>query len=161
MDSERIASLASELRSQLWLIQKVSNRLLSRINDGLDTPGQLDSIAYQIHNLYCSVEDLLKLVAKTFENNVGKGGDWHRILLLRMNQPVKGIRPAFLSEASWEILDQLRGFRHVVRHAYGKEIEITQLRVNIGAAQKLYQSISKDVESFINELDESAADATE
>lgn len=153
MDSERVSSLATELRGQLWLIEKVSDRLQSRIGDGLDTPGQLDSVAYQIHNLYCSVEDLLNIVAKTFENNVGKGREWHRILLLRMSQPVEGIRPAFLSTESWEVLDQLRGFRHVVRHAYGKDIELTQLQVNITAGQKLYELIDKDIHAFIEALD--------
>ncbi len=71
MDSERLASLTAELKGQLWLMEKVNTRLCYGLDAGLDTPGQLDSIAYQIHNLYCSVEDLLKLVAKAFENNIG------------------------------------------------------------------------------------------
>lgn len=152
MDSEQVLSLTSEVKGQLWLIKKVSDRLQSRIGDGLDTPAQLDSVAYQTHNLYCSIEDLLKLVAKAFENNISKGGGWHRILLLRMSQPVEGIRPAFLSADSWEALDQLRGFRHVVRHAYGKDIELTQLQVNIAAAQKLYDLISQDADAFLLQI---------
>ncbi len=65
---------------------------------GLDTPGQLDSVAYQLHNYYGAVENLLKMVATAFENQIGMGGEWHRTLLLRMSQPVLGIRPAFLTE---------------------------------------------------------------
>ncbi|EDX83877.1 hypothetical protein S7335_1574 [Synechococcus sp. PCC 7335] len=153
MDSERLAGLTAELKGQLWLIEKVNVRLQSRLNAGLDTPGQLDSVAYQIHNLYCSIEDLLKLVAKAFENNVGTGENWHKVLLLRLSQPIEGIRPALLSEASWDVLDQLRGFRHLVRHAYGKDIELTQLQVNITAAQKLYQLIEQDIHTFVAELE--------
>ena len=152
MDSEQILSLTSEVKGQLWLIEKVSDRLQSRISDGLDTPAQLDSVAYQIHNLYCSIEDLLKLIAKAFENNIGRGRDWHRVLLLRMSQPIEGIRPAFLSADSWEMLDQLRGFRHVVRHAYGKDIELTQLQVNVVVAQKLYDLIAQDIDVFLSQI---------
>ncbi|MEM8503578.1 MAG: hypothetical protein AAF716_10545 [Cyanobacteria bacterium P01_D01_bin.1] len=154
MDSERLAGLAAELKGQLWLIEKVHVRLQSRIDDGLDTPGQLDSVAFQIHNLYCSIEDLLKLVAKTFENNIGTGRDWQRVLLLWLSQPIEGIRPALLSESSWEVMDQLRSFRHLVRHAYGKDIELTQLQVNIAAAQKLYRLIEQDINTFVAELEE-------
>ena len=86
---ERLASLTAELKGQLWLIEKVNTRLCYGLDAGLDTPGQLDSVAYQIHKLYCSIEDLLKLVAKTFENNIGTGEDWHRVLLLRLSQPIE------------------------------------------------------------------------
>jgi len=154
MDSERLAGLTAELKGQLWLIEKVNTRLQSRIDAGLDTPGQLDSVAYQIHNLYCSIEDLLKLVANAFENNVGTGENWHKVLLLRLSQPIEGVRPALLSEASWDAMDQLRGFRYLVRHAYGKDIELTQLQVNITAAQKLYRLIEQDINTFVAELKE-------
>ncbi len=60
MDRERLVRLAAEMRAQLRLIERVSDRLNARVKAGLDTPGQLDSIALQIHYLYCSVADLLK-----------------------------------------------------------------------------------------------------
>lgn len=153
MDSERLAGLVAEMKGQLWLIEKVNVRLQSRIDAGLDTPGQLDSVAYQIHNLYCAIEDLLKLVANAFENNIGVGRDWHKVLLLRLSQPIEGIRPALLSETSWEAMEQLRGFRHLVRHAYGKDIELTQLQVNITAARELYPLIAQDINTFVSELE--------
>ena len=107
MERERLAGLAAEIKGQWRLIEKVSERLQARVEEGLDTPAQLDSMAYQIHNLYCSIEDLLKLIANTFENRIGTTGEWHRILLLRLSQPVDGIRPAFLSDESFDLLNQL------------------------------------------------------
>lgn len=155
MDSEQIAGLTAEMKGQLWFIDKVDKRLKSRVEDGLDTPGQLDSVAYQIHNLYCSVEDLLKFVASAFENNIGASGGWHRILLLRMSQPVVGIRPALLSEESLLLMDKLRSFRHLVRHAYGMEIELPQLQPNIINAVQLYPLIERDINNFLAQLSES------
>ncbi|MEL6899994.1 MAG: hypothetical protein AAFP07_03510 [Cyanobacteria bacterium J06606_4] len=152
MDRERIAGFTAELKGQLKLIKRVDARLASRVGDGLDTPGQLDSVAYQIHNLYCAVEDLLKMVASAFENNIGTASDWHRLLLLRLSQPVNGIRPAFLSEASLDTMNKLRGFRHLVRHAYGTDIELEQLRPNLQAAQTLYRTIAEDTDTFISQL---------
>ena len=153
MERERLAGLTAEIKGQWRLIEKVSERLQTRVEDGLDTPAQLDSVAYQIHNLYCSIEDLLKLIAHAFENQVGSSSEWHRVLLLRLSQPVEGIRPAFLSEHSFDLLNKLRSFRHMVRHAYGTEIELPQLQPNIDLALQSSHCISQDITQFLKQLD--------
>ncbi len=156
MERERLAGLTAEINGQWRLIERVSSRLQTRVDEGLDTPAQLDSVAYQIHNLYCSIEDLLKLIAHVFENQVGSSGEWHRILLLRLSQPVEGIRPAFLSEESFDLLNQLRSFRHMFRHAYGTEIELSQLQPNINKALQVSNSIAQDISLFLEQLNEFA-----
>lgn len=152
MDREVIAGLTAEMRAQFRLMERVTGKLSARVEGGLDTPAQLESISYQIHNLYCSVEDLLKLVASAFENNIGSGGDWHRVLLLRMSQPIEGIRPAFLSEETFDVMNKLKNFRHMFRHAYGADIEWDQLQGNLSAAQKLYDLIARDMDAFLAEI---------
>lgn len=154
MERERLAGLTAEIKGQWRLIEKVSERLQARVEEGLDTPAQLDSVAYQIHNLYCAIEDLLKLVASAFENQVGSSGEWHRILLLRLSQPVDGIRPAFLSEESFDLLNQLRSFRHMFRHAYGTDIQPRQLEPNIDIALQAFKLISQDIRHFLEHLTE-------
>lgn len=143
------------MKGQLWLIDKVDKRLRSRVDDGLNTPGQLDSVAYQIHNLYCAIEDLLQYVASTFENNVGSDGGWHRLLLLRLSQPIKGIRPALLSEDLLILMDKLRSFRYLFRHAYGSDMELIQLKPNLDNALQLYPLVERDIDNFLRELAES------
>ncbi|MCG8363049.1 MAG: hypothetical protein MJA27_06930 [Pseudanabaenales cyanobacterium] len=149
MDSGRLAGLTAELKGQLQLLNRVADRLQQRVAAGLDTPGQLDSVAYQIHNAYCAAEDLLKLVAHAFENRIGAGGEWHRTLLLRLSQPLDGVRPAFISEETFTVMNVLRGFRHFVRHGYGAEIEVTQLQVNLQLAQRLPKLLAQDTQVFL------------
>ena len=152
MERDQIVGLAAELTAQLRLIERVYQRLDDRLSLGLDTPAQLDSIAYQIHNLYCATEDLLKLIANAFENRIGSGSEWHRALLLRLSQPVQGIRPAFLAEETFDVLNRLRGFRHFVRHGYGAEIEINQLRTNLDLVIRLKALITEDVHLFLEQI---------
>lgn len=156
MERERLAGLTAEINGQWRLIERVGARLQARVDKELNTPEQLDSVAYQIHNLYCSIEDLLKLIASAFENQVGTTGEWHRILLLRLSQPVDGIRPAFLSEESFDLLNQLRSFRHMFRHAYGTEIELSQLQPNIDIALRAVNAISRDISSFLDQFNKLA-----
>ena len=78
----------------------------------------VESAGYWMHNLYCAFEDLFKLVAGFWENNLITNGEFHIHLLKRMLVEIEGVRPALLTNASYKILNELRGFRHVFRHAY-------------------------------------------
>ncbi|MEB3336777.1 MAG: hypothetical protein VKJ46_04890 [Leptolyngbyaceae bacterium] len=154
MDSLQRARLKAELIGQFQLLEQVHQRLQQRVSLGLTTPSQLESVAYQIHNLYCAAEDLLKIVANSFENSIGAGGQWHQILLLRLSQPVENVRPPFLASETFRLLNILRGFRHFVRHAYGSEIELTQLQVNLNLALELPSRLWQDIQVFLDALQE-------
>lgn len=95
---------------------------------------------------------MLKIVATTFENHIGNGGQWYRVLLLRLSQPIPDVRPAFLSVTTLQLLNPLRSFRHFIRHAYGSEIELTQLQVNLDLALSVREQISQDIINFLENL---------
>ena len=64
----------------------------------------------------------------------------------------RSIRPAFLSEPTLDVMNRLRNFRHMFRHAYGTDIELDQLRSNLVAGQKLYDLIAQDIDNFLSQL---------
>ncbi|NJK30146.1 MAG: hypothetical protein HC940_08320 [Acaryochloris sp. SU_5_25] len=152
MDSEQLLILKAELQGQMRLIDRTLSRLQTRANRGLDDPALLDSIAYQIHNLYGSIEDLLKQIAIRFENRISETSGWHRSLLLRLSQDIPGVRPALLSEDTFDLLNRLRGFRHFFRHAYDSEIEPSQLQANLQIALAVVPKLREDVENFLGQL---------
>jgi len=78
----------------------------------------VESTGYWLHNLYSAFEDLFKLTAGFWENNVKINDDFHINLLKRMLVHIEQLRPALISEESYRFLNELRGFRHVFRHAY-------------------------------------------
>jgi len=135
MDSEQLTVFKVDVQAQLNLIKTVDKRLKERAaNVESKDPILLESIAYQIHNLYSAIEDLLKLIADYFENNISQSRQWHSLLLQRMTISVPQVRPAVLSSETYTILNALRGFRHFFRHAYGAAIEYEQLKSNLDKA---------------------------
>lgn len=78
--------------------------------------------ATKTQQFYTAVEDLLKQVAKAFENHVQELSSYHKELLKRLSMQIPGIRPAFLSERNFLFLDKIRSFRHFYRHAYDCEL---------------------------------------
>jgi len=93
MDKNAFLILTSEIETQMALIDRSIETLEDRAT-GLqaDDAVHLESVAYQIHNYYNTVEDLLKLVAGHFENRIADTARWHIELLRRMTQAIPGIR---------------------------------------------------------------------
>jgi len=111
-------------------------------------------LAYLLHNLYCSVEDIFREIAKTFENKLENPAKYHRELLKRMHMDIPGIRPKLLSSQSYHALDELRGFRHIFRHAYDYELDPERID---SLKQKIivkWDYIKKDMCRFISFLND-------
>ena len=51
------------------------------------------------------------------------------------------------------LLDTLRRFRHVVRHAYSAAIDERQLRIVLEDARAVRPLLGRDIEAFLSALD--------
>ncbi len=153
MDKNALIVLKTDLNTQMTVIKAISEPLGERAR-GLkpDDLVRLESVAYQIHNIYNAIEDLLKLVAAHFENQIADTARWHSLLLQRMSQEIPGIRPAFLAQEGYLLLNSLRGFRHFFRHAYGVPIDYEQLQINLNKARQLYSYLEQDLDRFFAAL---------
>jgi hypothetical protein len=153
MEKNQLIIFKSDLYAQLGLVKIIYQKLVERSNN-LEPNDiiRLESIAYQIHNLYNATEDLMKTIATQFENNISDSSQWHSILIQRMSQEIPEVRPAFLSLEASTILNGLRGFRHFFRHAYGTNIEYTQLKTNLDKALNLVPVLEDDLGKFIQKI---------
>ncbi len=159
MGKEDITLLIADITTQMGFVKSVMETLEERLQEVQpDDPVRLESIAYQLHNLYNAIEDLLKLVAAHFENHIADAARWHTELLYRMSQDIAGIRPALLSSESYRLLNGLRGFRHFFRHAYNVPIDFEELNFNIKRAQQLYPYLTQDVNRFLKKITDESAD---
>jgi len=112
----------------------------------------VESCGYWLHNLYCAYEDLFKIVSAFWENSIDSDGAFHRSLLRRMILEIKGIRPALISEKAFRHLDELRGFRHVFRHAYSYGMDDERVLHLIRAVQAEKDYILKNINEFRNNV---------
>ena len=150
MESKDLALLAADIAAQRVIIDRVFTTLSQRSqNLAPENLEKLESLAYQIHNFYGAVEDLLKVIANYCENNVTDSAQWHSLLLKRMIQPVEGVRPALLSLESYDLLNGLRAFRHFFRHAYGVELDFLQLQSNLNRAIGVKPRLDQDFDRFL------------
>jgi hypothetical protein len=84
MENNQLIIFKSDLHAQLNLVKIIYQKLVERSNNLEPSDSiRLESIAYQIHNLYNAIEDLMKIIATQFENNIGNSSQWHSILIQR------------------------------------------------------------------------------
>lgn len=147
MDKERLNILRAEMDAQIGEIENIYSKLELRKQE--NGKFVLESIGYQLHNLYCAFEDLFKIIADAFENNIENKSQYHIEILKRMTVSIEGIRPALLSQESYKMLDNLRSFRHLFRHAYSYELDERKVKIVMDDALKLKEIYRKDISAFL------------
>ncbi|MEJ5361035.1 MAG: hypothetical protein WBK20_15375 [Spirochaetota bacterium] len=150
MEKERIILLKSQIESQLESIEKIYNN----INERKKKKGKwvVENIGYQLHNLYCAFEDLFKIIAREFENNINNSSQYHSELLKRMTLSIEGVRPRLISEEAFVLLNNLRSFRHFFRHAYSYELDKRKIDIVLDDALKLKTIYKDDIHNFLKNL---------
>jgi hypothetical protein len=150
--------LRAEVGAQIKEIDKIYSAISERKKGAVKNIANLESLGYKLHNLYCAFEDLFKIVARHFENSVEDIARYHKELLKRMSFTIEDVRPALLSEESFRLLDELRMFRHIFRHAYAYDLQYEKLKPVIKSADMLRGLYKREIERFLQKLNDEIDD---
>jgi len=150
MEKEKLAILESDIKSQITEIDKIFKLIDERAKG--TTRAELEGLSFWLHNLYCAFEDIFKIIAKAFENNIDDPSQFHINLLKRMNTEIKGTRPALISNEIFPSFDNLRAFRHLIRHAYMYELDERKVKLVLEDALKIKKTYKKEFQSFIDKF---------
>lgn len=152
MDDGAFSVLDAELRARCGDIDRIANRIEERWRTfDRHAAADVDSLGYQLHNLYSAFEQLFEEVARFFENRIDEAR-YHADLIRRMQLEIRGIRPALLSEATASALDELRRFRHLFRHAYAADLDSTEVAKLAAKVPRIRSAFEQDFERFLARL---------
>lgn len=141
----KYAVLLGYFDKQMVVINRLSNELK---NIDLSVEDKRYVFAMKTQQLYTSIEDLFKNIAKMFENHIQELSTFHKELLVRMSTEVPKIRPAVITKETSLFLDKLLKFRHFVRHAYDCELMESELMIIQSKIRNEFQSFKNDMEKF-------------
>lgn len=108
--------------------------------------------ALKTEQLFTALEDLLKQIAKTLENNIDELSTYHKALLIRMSTDIPKFRPRVISDETFLFLDKLRAFRHFIRHAYDCELDEKEVRSIQTLLIEKFPHLEKDLDKFTDYL---------
>jgi len=148
--NERLLRLAQRISDELNELERIikrSQEAWRRFQQHSDDL-YMDAVALNLHSLYSGVERLFELIATTIDNDLPQGANWHRVLLERMSVEIPSVRPAVISEATCEALDEYRGFRHVVRHAYTFQFDAAKMQHLVERIPTIFTRASSELLAF-------------
>jgi len=135
VDELTLAVLRAEIAEDCRVLSQTATLARSRIGAGTDP--EMEACAFQLARFYNIVEQLALRVAKAFENNIDDEQGWHMESIRRLSIAIPGVRPAFFSPELVSDLQELRGFRHVVRHAYELSLKSNKLGPLLDSAERV------------------------
>jgi hypothetical protein len=141
---EKYAILLGYYEKQWTFIEKLYAQL---IDIDLSQYEQRYVFALKAQQFYTAIEDLMKQIAKSFENHIQDLAGYHKELLMRLNTEIPKIRPQVVSADSFPLLDKIRAFRHFVPHAYDCELIETELKAIQNILKGHFHLVKRD---FIN-----------
>lgn len=142
--------LIARLNQELNKIQVAAKTASSQAKKAKDT-GDLDYLqaaALSLQNFYMGVEQAFEEIAKQVDEFLPKGARSHRELLEQMALEILQVRPPVIQSNTLEQLHQYRGFRHVVIHRYGFELNPDRIQELVEELPECIENFNQDIECF-------------
>jgi hypothetical protein len=157
--SERLRQLAQRIRVELVELENVVRRIETgweRVQRSHDDY-YLDGVALNIHGFYSGLERTFELIAAYVDGTKPTGENWHQALLQQMTKEHPGIRPAVISETTLALLDEYRGFRHVVRNVYTFKFDPSKIKNLVINISPSFKQVQTELLAFADFLDQQAS----
>lgn len=141
--SSRIQEATAELQMLIERTERQRDKAVHTSDDDY-----WDGVALNLHGFYTAVEQIFEDIARTIDQNVPEGSQWHRDLLLQMSAELKDIRPPVIGRETRRCLDQYRGFRHVVRNVYTFTLFPTRMTELVEKLSDCHTAVTVDLAEF-------------
>jgi hypothetical protein len=150
MDDAGLTILLAELNADCAVVADAGRKASIRCRE--DSPGHLEACAYELARLYNVLEQMLERICESFENHFEKRSDYHERLIQRLSLDLKGIRPAFIPDGRAAEVRELKGFRHVMRHAYDLRLRADRLAELTRVAERVAADLPGWCVEFANKV---------
>ena len=157
--NQRFLRIAQRISHELKELKQVTQRTQEAWHraEEFSEDLYLDAVALNLHSFYSGLERLFELITTTIDGSQPEGANWHRVLLERMAAEVPNVRPAVISEVTREVLDEYRGFRHVVRYVYAFRFDAARMQPLVNELPDLLSRVRSELLAFSDFLKQSAS----
>ena len=153
--TDKLLLLADSIRDDLRSLQSIREKIMD-IHLAIkkeNNYGNRMALALTIHNFYNCIENIFTAIAAEFGNELA-GETGHIDLLKRMKLNRENIRPAIIDQQLFTFLNEVRGFRHVVRHSYDYDLDYRRMLLIVDDIEIHYDYLVKKLNAFIEFIQE-------
>ncbi len=146
MDPTGLSILLTELLADCAVALDAGRKAATRLGEA--APGHMEACAYELSRFYNILEKMMERICEGFENHLDKRSDYHERLIQRLSLNLEGIRPAFIPHGRISDIRELKGFRHLTRHAYDLTLRVDRLTELAEIAAQLAEELPAWCEDF-------------
>jgi hypothetical protein len=141
--------LVSELRADWRAVEARTADVRAFATPSSPPPAERTAaLALALDRAYTALESILERVARTLEGGAPTGADWHRELLRNAALVIEKVRPAILGPAALAAADELRRFRHFLRHAYAAALDPARVATRGDQWLGAFAELQTDIDRF-------------
>lgn len=150
--------LLKRIKAEILSELKHISRLMDEYHDFLTKySSQMDSYLLRVKasfmaDFYMGVEKIFKIISEELNGGTPRGEGWHKKLLYTMTLEIEGVRPSVISEGLYQVLMKFLGFRHVVRQAYGFQLDEKKLMELEKIFEKTWKQFFREINKFCHFL---------
>ena len=156
MDRIALQILEDGWEQDARVMQRAAETLAARLHESADS--RWAAAAFEINRIYNILEKAFERLCETFENHLEKTGRYHDTLIERVTLDLQGIRPAFLPAEAVRAVRELKGFRHLFRHAYDLDLDPARVTAAAENATRCVARFNGWCETFLATVRESYRD---
>jgi hypothetical protein len=154
--NDQLCRLAQRIREEL----KEHSQVTERVQEGWRRAQRsqddyyLDGVALNLHSFYAGIERLFEMIAETVDGSVPQGANWHQLLVEQMAREIPDIRPAVLTGEAVDILQEYRGFRHLVRNVYAFKFDPLKVEKLVEGISVVFDKVREELLAFADFLEQ-------
>lgn len=143
-----------DLRVELDNLKRLGDEMHELLGKISDNSGftEIRSAASILHDFYSGAEKIFERIALYIDNNLPKGEEWHRELLLQMTKPFRKRKRAVTSEELFQKLKEYLRFRHLFRHIYGFELKWNRIKPLCLDMENVLNQFMFEINKFLEEI---------
>ena len=107
-----------------------------------------------LSSIYTGIERIFERIIKTIDGFMPETKRYHQALLDRAATAIPGKREPIISEQTYELLKEMKGFRHLYTHIYHYNLMPQRLRELGEKGPLVFDTFLKDIEVFKSGLPE-------
>lgn len=155
MTDNFLEDLRGLVADELTALERIQEQVVSALKALPAEPSQIELMGFAgyVHGFYTGVESIFERLAVGLGEGLPRGEYWHVDLLNQMADSQEGQRPAVIDERLRAQLREYLRFRHFFRHAYGYQIEWSQLRPLVERMGDVLATLRSQIRTFMLTLE--------
>ncbi|MDZ7261208.1 MAG: hypothetical protein ONB05_03755, partial [candidate division KSB1 bacterium] len=99
MKENKFRLLKADILAELNKLSQIERELSEVLDKIVEEPSSIElrAIGSILHDFYCGVENVFRIIANGLDGEIPDSEDWHIQLLNRMSLEIEDVRPAIVS----------------------------------------------------------------